>query len=169
MLLRKVAVATAVAVGAMSTVWAGWAWAPSSVESTTVAAMSMEIDGIGTVMFTRCLGLGSASAVIEHAIQFGETIETELSPGRTTYDRIVCERGFTADTTLAQWRDEVVSAGPSFQKSSVFRLFDSTFAPIATWNAYATWPSELTNHFEGSSGREVVVFVADLVERIEST
>ena len=166
---KRVLVAGALSIGGLGSVFAGAAWAPpSETTPTSFSGMTLSIDGVETARFTRCLGLGTKTEVVKY--QSGDeagTQQVRSLPGKSEPGRIVCERGLTSNLTLSAWRDIVVQGDTAAaRKNAAFVLHDSMGAAVARWNATNMWPSELTNYFSGTTGREVVTFVSDSTTRV---
>ena len=166
---KRVLAAGALSIGGLGSVFAGAAWAPpSETTPTTFGGMTLSVDGVEMARFTRCLGLGTKTEVVRYqfADQTGSQ-QVSLQPGKSEAGRIVCERGLSSNLSLTAWRDIVVQGdAAAARKNATFVLHDSTGAAVARWNATNMWPSELTNYFSSSTGREVVTFVSERTARV---
>jgi phage tail-like protein len=156
----------AVATTASVTVLAGAAWAPSSTgPTTTVASAHLVVDGVELATFSRCVGLGSTTEVVE--FRSGTGGGTQLIPGDTTSDGMVCERGLTSSMVLASWREAVEGGTVSATKDATITMYDATGAPVLRWFLDGAWPSQLTNYFdEAGVGREIVTFESSHTQRV---
>ncbi len=165
---KRVLAAGALSIGGLGSVFAGAAWAPPDTTPTTFGGMTLSVDGVEVVRFTRCLGLGTKTEVIEYRSGDENGVQQVSSlPGDSKPGLIVCERGLSSDLTLASWRDIVVQGDTAVaRKNATFVVHDSAGAPVARWNAVNIWPSELTNYFAASTGREVVTFVSETTTRV---
>lgn len=167
---KRLLAAVVLTVGGLGSVFAGAAWAPPIGGGTeaTFAHVRLSIDGVEVAVFKRCLGLGSKNEVMTHQT----STETgapgvALLPGRYSAGNIVCERGVSSDLVLSAWRDAVADEDmAAARKNGAFVLYDSTGTPVVRWNAVNMWPAELTYHFEGTAGREVVTFVSESTKRV---
>lgn len=166
---KRVLAAAGLSLAGLSSVFAGAAWAPpGDTTPTTFSGVTLSVDGVEVARFSRCLGLGTKTEVIKHDVADSTgTMRTALQPGRSEAGKIVCERGLSADLTLAAWRDLVVSGdAAAARKDGAFVIHDSVGAPVARWNTRGMWPAELTNYFSASTGREVVTFVSESTSRV---
>lgn len=158
----------AVAATAGVTVFAGAAWAPPGPDPDvgfTVARTELVVDGTAIAVFSRCIGLGSETAV--NLYRDGAGGAARRLPGETTPDGMVCERALSADLTLATWRDSVEAGTPSARKDLSVVMYDAAGAAVLRWNLQDAWPSHLTNDFdESGAGREIVTFVSDHTQRV---
>ncbi len=75
------------------------------------------------------------------------------SPGQTTYEPIVLERGRTHDTAFEQWANKVWNFGSGlgsevslkdFRKDIVIELYNEAGQLVMAWRVYRCWPSEYT-------------------------
>lgn len=163
---KRVLAAAALSTGGLGSVFAGAAWAPpGETASPSFSMVALSVDGVEVVRFSRCLGLGTKTDVLKFESGAGGGVA--MQPGRSEPGKIVCERGLNSDLNLAAWRDLVVEGNiTAARKNGSFVIYDTVGAPVARWNAGAMWPSELTNYFSGSTGREVVTFVSDRTTRV---
>lgn len=166
---KRVLAAGALSLGGLGSVFAGAAWAPpGDTTPTTFSGMTLSVDGVEMARFTRCLGLGTKTEVVKYEfVDKTGRKGVSLQPGNSEPGRIVCERGLSSDLTLAAWRDVVLQGdAAAARKNATFVLYNSVGAPAARWNATNMWPSELTNYFSSSTGREVVTFVSETTTRV---
>lgn len=165
---KRVLAAAGLSVAGLASVFAGAAWAPpTDTASPTFGGVTLSVDGAEVARFSRCLGLGTKTEVVKfQSGDAGGGSSVSMLPGRSEAGKIVCERGLSADLTLAGWRDMVVSGDTAARKNAAFVIHDSVGAPVARWHVVNAWPSELTNYFSASTGREVVTFVGDATARV---
>lgn len=166
---KRVLAAAALSVAGLGSVFAGAAWAPPGDTGTpTFNSVTLSVDGIEVARFSRCLGLGTKTAVIEY--KYADAAGREqvaLQAGQSKAGSIVCERGLSSDLTLAAWREVVVQGDmTAARKNATFVIYSDMGAPVLRWNAVNMWPSELTNYFSASTGREVVTFVSEKTTRV---
>ena len=131
-----------------------------------VTHASLTIDGIELARFSRCVGLGSESEVINSATS-GEEVILKRLPGPTS-GRTVCERAITRNIELAAWRELVVLGDiAAARKSASITMYGATGEPQFRWHLSNAWPSGLTYLFgDDGMGREVVTFTAEIVQRV---
>lgn len=75
------------------------------------------------------------------------------SPGRTSYDPIVLERGRTHDPSFERWADKVHNFGggadakvslKDYKKNIVIHLSNEAGQTVMAFDVYGCWPSEYT-------------------------
>ncbi|MGB8858228.1 MAG: phage tail protein, partial [Ilumatobacteraceae bacterium] len=71
---------------------------------------SLELDGIEIAYFTGCTGLSMEFDVVPFKTTDGKKTVNRKRPGRPKYSEVVLKRGFSADTKLTDWFNEVVDA-----------------------------------------------------------
>lgn len=106
---------------------------------------ALEIDGITIAYFTGCTGLSMEFAVTEFTQADGSKIVQTKRPGKPQYSEVVLKRGFTADTALYEWFDEVVKADSETPyKTGSIVIFDRKGTEVARFNLEQCWPSKLS-------------------------
>jgi len=84
------------------------------------------------------------------------------SPGRTSYQPIILERGRTHDTDFENWANLVYRYGAAlggetslknFRKDIVIELFNEAGQVVMAWRVYRCWPSKYSplNEFNANS------------------
>ena len=88
--------------------------------------------------FKSVSGMDSETEVIE--FKQGNDIVIRKKPGRTTYNNIVLERGFTATDDLWKWRKNIED-GIIDRRSGTITILDQDMSTIvAQYNFYEGWP-----------------------------
>jgi phage tail-like protein len=89
------------------------------------------------------------------------------SPGRTSYQPIILERGRTHDTEFENWANLVYRFGAglgtetslkNFRKDIVIELFNEAGQLVMAWRVYRCWPSKYSplNEFNANSTQVAV-------------
>jgi phage tail-like protein len=98
----------------------------------------------------RISALRRTTEVIEHR-EGGDPSMRRKSPGRTTFEPIVLERGISHDTEFERWANKVwnFGAGPGaetslkdFRKALVIELYNEAGQLVLAYKAYRCWVSE---------------------------
>ncbi len=75
------------------------------------------------------------------------------SPGQTTYQALVLQRGRTHDTAFEQWANKVYNYGAGmgsesslqdFRKDIIIELYNEAGQLVMSWKVYRCWPSKYT-------------------------
>jgi phage tail-like protein len=99
-------------------------------------------------------GVSSVSALrrstemVEHR-EGGDPSTTRKSPGKTTFDPIILQRGLTHDTAFEDWANLVWRLGSAigtalanFRKDIMIELFNEAGQKIFAYKVYRCWVSE---------------------------
>ena len=88
--------------------------------------------------FKSVSGMDSETEVIE--FKQGNDLVIRKKPGRTTYNNIVLERGFTATDDLWKWRKNIED-GIIDRRSGTITILDQDMSTVvAQYNFYEGWP-----------------------------
>jgi phage tail-like protein len=107
-------------------------------------------DGRYVAGISKVSGLRRRTEVIEHR-EGGDPSTSRKSPGRTTFDAIVLERGVTHDQEFEQWADAVWTLGAAagaemgpknFRKDLVIELHNEAGQLVLSYNVFRAWVSE---------------------------
>ncbi len=88
--------------------------------------------------------------VIDHR-EGGDPSSPRKSPGRTSFDAIILERGLTQDTAFEQWANKVWQYGAAlgsevaladFRKDIVVEFYNEAGQLVTAYDIYRCWPSE---------------------------
>ncbi|NIO05014.1 MAG: phage tail protein [Proteobacteria bacterium] len=95
-------------------------------------------------------GLRRTTEVVTHR-EGGDPSNVRKSPGQTTYEPIVLERGRTHDTEFEKWANKVWNLGggqggevslADFRKDIIIDLFNEAGQNVMSFKVYRCWPSE---------------------------
>ena len=115
----------------------------------------VEIDGVGSFVFTEVESLGSESEVVE-------TLEGGLKfPRRVRFPNVTLRRGLTTDRMLWDWRQAVVE-GRSYRREVVIALLDDAGRPVLCWRLHGAWPAKWELSELDSSKNEVAIETVEL-------
>ncbi len=107
-------------------------------------------DGKYIAGITKVSGLKRTTEVVTHR-KGGDPSSARKSPGQTTYEPIVLERGRTHDTEFEDWANKVWNprAGlghevslASFRKDIIIDLFNEAGQKVMSFAVYRCWPSD---------------------------
>lgn len=119
----------------------------------------VEIDGVAVAAFTECTGLSSETEVVEY--REGGDFRVRKLPGLTKYSNIVLKRGITADRTLWEWRQQIVSGRVERRSGSVIVL-DAERQDVARWNFVEAWPAKWVGPDLNAQSSEVAIETLEL-------
>ena len=106
-------------------------------------------DGRDVAGISHVSGLRRRTEVIEHR-EGRDPSTSRKSPGRTTFEPIVLERGVTHDTAFEDWANQVwrLGAGGSevalkdFRKDITIELYNEAGQLVIAYRVYRCWVSE---------------------------
>jgi phage tail-like protein len=109
-------------------------------------------DGRYVAGVSRMSALRRTTEVVSHR-EGGDQSLSRKSPGRTTYDPIVLERGVTQDHEFERWADTVWSLGAApgpeaslkdFRRDLVIELHNEAGQLVLAYQVFRAWVSEYT-------------------------
>ncbi|MFQ5823755.1 MAG: phage tail protein [bacterium] len=107
-------------------------------------------DGKYIAGISKVSGLKRKTEVVIHR-EGSEPSSVRKSPGQTTYEPIVLERGRTHDTAFEQWANKVWKFGAGlgaesslkdFRKDIIIDLYNEAGQLVMAFKVYRCWPSE---------------------------
>ncbi|MEQ1565963.1 MAG: phage tail protein [Myxococcota bacterium] len=116
--------------------------------------------------FKSMSGMASKTEVIE--FKQGNDTVVRKKPGRTTYDNIVLERGYTATDDLWKWRKNIED-GIIDRRSGTITVLDQDLTSIvAQYNFYEGWPANwFVPEMNSDSSAMAIEKVEIAVEKVE--
>lgn len=111
----------------------------------------LKMDGRYVAGISRVSALRRTSEVIRHR-DGGDASSTRLSPGATSFEPIIIERGVTHDLDFERWANKVWNHGggsgaevslKDFRKDLVLELANEAGQVVLAYRIYRCWPSEI--------------------------
>lgn len=132
---------------------------PTDSNTNPLVGFSYGVDVAGTIsgFFTKCEGLGSETAVVEHKVvdPQGRDLIQKI-PGRLQWGDIVLSRGITDNMDFWNWRKQVEDGKiEEARKNGSIIMYNQAFQEVARWNFVNGWPSKLDGPSLSSDGNEV--------------
>ena len=100
---------------------------------------TLEIEGIEIAEFLECTGIKSASAVFEIE-EGGLTQYVHKLPGQARWDNIVLRYGVTSDTTLLEWRNEVLQDQFAARRNGAVLMKNLANEVVRRYSFKQAWP-----------------------------
>jgi len=122
----------------------------------------LEIENIPSGAFSECSGL---TAEVE-AADYREG--TDLQPnvrkliGLSKYSSITLKRGYTEDTSLWQWYNNIHNGVPDRRNVTII-LLNEEHTPVIRWHAENAWITKIEGPSFKASGNEIAIESVDLV------
>ena len=120
-------------------------------------SFALEIDDVEVARFTGCSGLTIDTTVVEftETLSSGELV-IRKRPGHTEYEDIVLKRGFSADKSVTDWHQKVLTGYIERHSGSIV-MYDSTNSEVDRWNFEQGWPSKWSASDLDSNTDEVMI------------
>jgi phage tail-like protein len=127
----------------------------------------IEGDQVGT--FKKCGGISTKHDIItETKVKDGKVIVFK-QPGQLKVGDITLERGYTDNMDIYAWRDLIVNGEvDKNRKNCTLLMYNQKDEPVAKWELFDCWPSELSGPDMDATSNDVAVEKLVLAcERIE--
>lgn len=112
----------------------------------TTAHFVLAIDGLTSVSFTKCSGLGGEVGVEDYS-EGGENRFAHRLPVRGSYPSLVLQQGAGPTQELWTWFGEYHTTGFVSPRDGTVTLMSSVggdLVPVRVWSFNRGWPSKLT-------------------------
>jgi phage tail-like protein len=121
----------------------------------------VEIDDTPVAGFSECSGLNTETDAIEYRTGNTDITVTKL-PGLKKFGNITLKRGFTADTSLWEWRKTVLD-GKTARRSGSLVLLNEARETAIRWNFFEAWPRKWEGPAFNAKTNEVAIETLELV------
>jgi len=119
---------------------------------------ALEIDSLTLAWFTGCSGLSLEFDVTTFKETNGKKVVERKRAGKPKYTEVTLKRGFTTNTAVRDWFNEVIQASkPTPYKTASIVLYDREQTETARFNLEACWPSKLSISDLSSGSDDVMV------------
>jgi phage tail-like protein len=121
-------------------------------------------DGRYVAGVSRVGALRRTTEVVTHR-EGGDPSSERKSPGRTSYDPILLERGVTHDLEFERWANKVWTVGTGlgaesslrdFRKDVVIEVYNEAGQLVLAYNVYRCWVSQYTSLPELDAGASAI-------------
>lgn len=128
----------------------------------------VEIDGISQARFQEVGGLDATTDVVEYR-EGGDMLGSRKFPGQTKHSNLSLKRGYTDDTQLWKWYEDVMTGrtGNIRKNISVVQL-DMAGQEVFRWNLFQAFPAKYTAPSFNAKGNDLAIETLEIAyERIE--
>jgi phage tail-like protein len=128
----------------------------------------IEIDGITNARFQEISGLDATIDVVEYR-EGGDILGTRKFPGQTKHSNLSLKRGYTDDTQLYKWFEDVMTGRTeNIRKHLSVVQIDMAGQEVLRWNLYQAFPVKYTAPSFNAKGNDMSIETLELAyERIE--
>jgi len=102
---------------------------------------ALEINGVEVAQFLECSGLKTSTEVYELQ-EGGMNFRVHKLPGQSRWENVTLRYGVTTDTTLLQWRDEILqdAFGKDSRRNGSIVMKNHQMETVRRYNFLAAWP-----------------------------
>jgi phage tail-like protein len=129
---------------------------------------AVEIDGIQQARFQEVSGMDTSVDVIDYR-EGGDMLGPRRLPGQIKHSNLILKRGYTDDTQLWKWFEDVMTGRTeTIRKSLSIIQLDMSGQEKLRWNLYQAFPVKYTGPTYNAKGNELSIETLELTyERIE--
>jgi phage tail-like protein len=128
----------------------------------------VEIDGISNARFQEVGGIDAMTDVIEYR-EGGDILGVRKFPAQTKHSNLTLKRGYTSDTQLFKWHEDVTTGRTENIRKhvSVIQL-DMAGQEVMRWNLFNAFPVKYTAQAFNAKGNDLSIEALEVAyERIE--
>ncbi len=122
---------------------------------------ALEIEGIEVANFLECSGLKTSTTVFEIE-EGGLNQYVHKLPGQSRWENIVLRYGVTADTTLLEWRDEVLQDEFSARRNGSVVVKNLSNEEVRRYSFKTAWPVAWEGPAFNSNSAELAVEMLEI-------
>lgn len=122
---------------------------------------ALEIDGVEVAHFRECSGLKTTTEVFE-LVEGGQNHRVHKLPGQSRWDNIVLRYGVSGDTTLLQWRNEVLQDSFALRRNGSVVMKTLGMEEVRRYNFVQAWPVSWEGPSFSSGSSDVAIEALEL-------
>jgi phage tail-like protein len=128
----------------------------------------VEIDGVTNARFQEVGGIDATIDVIEYR-EGGDLLGPRMFPGQTKHSRLSLKRGYTDDSTLYTWFEDVMTGRTeNIRRNISIVQIDMNGTEVFRWNLYKAFPTKYTAPAFNAKGNDLSIETLEVAyERIE--
>ena len=125
--------------------------------------LALEVDGVEIAHFMECSGIKTSTTVFELE-EGGMNHRVHKLPGQSRWENIVLRYGVSGDTTLMEWRDEVLQDefGEGCRRNGSIVVKNNQMEEVRRYNFLDAWPVAWEGPSLSSGGAEVAVEMVEI-------
>jgi phage tail-like protein len=113
-----------------------------------------------TIFFQNVSGGGSTTEVVQYkGTRKGDFHTIQMTPGKLTWNEIVCKRGLTSSMDPWKWRKQVEDGQVAAARQNISIVaVGQDGSEVARWNVIRAWPSSISMpQFDANTGNTAAV------------
>lgn len=122
----------------------------------------LEIDGIPRGAFSECSGLTAEGDAVDYREGTDMQPNVRKLPGLRKYSNITLKRGYTQDTSLWSWYQNIAN-GVSDRRNVTIILLNEERQPVLRWHAENSWINKIEGPSFKAAASEVAIESVELV------
>ena len=128
----------------------------------------VEIDGISQARFQEVGGLDATTDVVEYR-EGGDPLNVKKLPGLTKHSNLTLKRGFTDDTQIWKWFEDVMTGRTeTIRKNMSIVQLDMAGQEKFRWNLFQAFPVKYSAPSFNAKGNDLSIETLEIAyERIE--
>jgi phage tail-like protein len=129
---------------------------------------TIEIDGISQASFQEVSGVEATTDVIEYR-EGGDAVGLRKFPGQTKHSNLSLKRGYTDDTQLWTWYEDVMTGRTELIRKNISVVqHDMAGQEKFRWNLFQAFPVKYTAPSFNAKGNDLAIETLEIAyERIE--
>jgi phage tail-like protein len=128
----------------------------------------VEIDGITNARFQEVGGIDATTDVVEYR-EGGDLLGTRKFPGQTKHSNLSLKRGYTDDTQLYKWYEDVMTGRTENIRRNISVIqIDMAGQEVLRWNLFKAFPVKYTAPAYNAKSNDLSIETLEVAyERIE--
>ncbi|MHC2842890.1 phage tail protein [Bradyrhizobium diazoefficiens] len=128
----------------------------------------VEIDGVSNARFQEVGGLDATIDTVEYR-EGGDILGTRKFPGQTKHSNLSLKRGYTDDTQLYKWFEDVMTGRTEKIRRNISVIqIDMAGQEVLRWNLFQAFPVKYTAPGFNAKGNDLSIETLEVAyERIE--
>lgn len=122
----------------------------------------LEIDGVPLGAFSEVSGLAAGGDAVDYREGTDLQPNVRKLPGLRTFTPITLRRGYTTDTSLWTWYQNISNGLPDRRDVTVI-LMNEEHQPVMRWHAEAAWINKIEAPSFKAAGNEVAMESVELI------
>ena len=122
---------------------------------------SLQIDEIAVAQFFEISGIKSTTNVVE-VEEGGVNYRVHKLPGQSRWENVVLRFGVSVDTSIAEWRQEILDDKFGNRKNVSIVLYDMAMAEVRRWELKNAWPVAYEGPQLNAQGSELAIEMIEL-------
>lgn len=121
----------------------------------------LEIDGVAVANFLECNGIKTSTQVFELE-EGGMNHRVHKLPGQSRWENITLRYGVTSDTSLLEWRNEILDDGFAKRRNGAIIVKNNAMEEVRRYSFVNAWPVAYEGPQLASQGSELAIEMIEI-------